>query len=167
MVEKGNPGISKRKVRPFIPRSLYGLSFLLLCTGSILFTTSFHRVPTGYISISDYGYYDSDYYFELPWEYTQRINVPLKGNTVVFPALMNSEGVMYEKCKLMYDIYNAEKFATVVCGNINEFTMNLIRNVSILVETTEELPEPLYDNNYIKSSAFDCIIIKPSNETQT
>lgn len=165
--------ILKQKIRPCIPRIFYGFLFLLACSGSVLFSTSFHKVPSGTINIiSGSSHYDSKYYFELPWDYTERINVPLQGNVIVFPTLTaqnDREIAVYKKCKLVYDISDIDKFIEAVRGDTNKFAVTLLEDISDYVEENisnmdvfkdilylDDI-DPLIYIDYLSSSAFTCI----------
>lgn len=163
----------KQKVRPCIPRTLYGFLFLMCCSGSVLFSTSFHKVPLGSINIiSGTASYDSKYYFELPWDYTERVNVPIRGNNLLFPTLTARRGesgvFIYKNCELQYDISNLDKFAEAINGHPHTFTISLVETVADFVEkkisnmTSPKLTlslgdvDPLSGFDYLSSQSFNC-----------
>lgn len=175
MMESGKETVLKKKIRPCIPRILYGFLGLLFVSGGVLISSSFREVPSGAINIiSGSTEYDSsgNYYFQFPWDYTERVNVPLRGNVIVFPTLAAAqkgrEIAIYKKCKLTYNISNLGKFAEAVNGDANKFTFTLLEKSSDYVEeeisnmtafkavlSTDDI-DPLAGIDYLSSTAFNC-----------
>lgn len=168
---------NEKKVRPCVSGLICGF-LILFWTGSVLISASFGEVPSGTINIisGSSDTYDRKYYFKIPWDNARRVNVPLRGNEIVFPTFVaqnDEEIAVYKNCELTYDISDIDKFVKAVGGDASRFALDLIKTISDYVErnistfssfknvlSLDDI-DPLAQMDYLSSTAFNCTLICP------